>query len=155
MKKIPAIFIISILIGTMQTTSLAISYISENHRPTAPYVTGPNSGKIGVEYNWTFVSTDPEENNITYYIDWADECGGAEWHGPYPSGEEVAILSHTWSSRGDYVITAKAKDTNDLVSPEGTLSVSMPKNKVINTPFLSFLENHPYIFPILRLLLGL
>jgi len=31
-----------------------------------------------------------------------------------------------------------------------------PKNKpYINTPFLQFLENHPYIFPLLRQLLGL
>ncbi len=30
-----------------------------------------------------------------------------------------------------------------------------PKNKAINSPFLQFLENHPYLFPLLRQLLGL
>jgi len=70
-------------------------YSQTNNPPSAPYVTGPNNGKIGVEYNWTFVSTDPDEDNITYYIDWADECGGAEWYGPYPSGEEINI-AHTY-----------------------------------------------------------
>ena len=35
------------------------------------------------------------------------------------------------------------------------LMVAMPKNKAINSPFLQFLENHPFIFPLLRQLLGL
>ena len=35
------------------------------------------------------------------------------------------------------------------------VSLSTPKNKAINTPFINFLENHPYMFPILRQLLKL
>jgi parallel beta-helix repeat protein len=35
------------------------------------------------------------------------------------------------------------------------LSLVTPKNKVIDHPFLRFLENHPNMFPILRQLLGL
>jgi hypothetical protein len=67
--------------------------------------------------------------------------------------------------QGSYSIKAKAKDdpNGDGDLSDGTesvwsdpLSVSMPKNKpYINTPFLSFLENHPHLFPLLRQLLGL
>jgi len=35
------------------------------------------------------------------------------------------------------------------------VSLSTPKNKAINTPFLQFLENHPYMFPFLRHLMRL
>jgi len=28
----------------------------------------------------------------------------------------------------------------------------MPKNKAINTPFLNFLENHPHLFTLLKLI---
>jgi len=32
---------------------------------------------------------------------------------------------------------------------------NMQKNKLINTPFLTFLENHPHLFPLIRQILGL
>jgi len=35
------------------------------------------------------------------------------------------------------------------------LYLSTPKNKVIDHPFLRFLENHPHMFPVLRCLLGI
>ena len=45
----------------------------------------------------------------------------------------------------------------DSESDWATLEVSMPKNKTINinSLFLRFLENHPYMFPILRYILEL
>ena len=35
------------------------------------------------------------------------------------------------------------------------VSLTTPKNKAINTPFLQFMENHPHLFPLLRQLLRL
>jgi len=87
-----------------------------------------------------------------YLIDWGDNTS-IEWLGLYDSGEEI-ILSHTWAEQGNYIIKAKAKDTNDIESEwSDPLPIKMPKNKVINTPFLRFLENHPHMFPLLRHLL--
>ncbi len=156
MKKILAIFVIFILIGTMQTTSLAISYIWANQRPTAPYVTGPKNGKVGVEYKWTFISTDPEEDNITYYIDWSDACGGAEWHGPYPSGEEVTI-AHTYTYENTFIINTLAVDENGAESNWTYFEVTMPVNQQdYSFPLLQrLLERFPNAFPILRYLLEL
>ncbi len=37
--------------------------------PEKPAITGETSGKIDVVYNYTFMSTDPEEDEISYFID--------------------------------------------------------------------------------------
>jgi hypothetical protein len=47
-----------------------------------------------------------------------------------------------------------AEDIYGAESDWATLEVSMPKNKIIN-PFERFLEQHPYMFPILKYLLKL
>jgi len=85
-------------------------------------------------------------------IDWGDNTS-TEWLGLYGSGEEIT-LTHIWDEQGNYIIKAKAKDVYGLESDWATLEVSMPKNKIIN-PFERFLENHPYMFPLIRQLLGL
>jgi len=123
----------------------------ENQPPSIPIITGPTSGMIKTSYNYTLNSTDPDGDDITYLIDWGDgdtDIASGE------SNEEVT-LKHTWSSQGNYIIKAKAKDVQGAESDWATLEVSMPKNKVINRPFLRFLENHPHMFPLLRQLLGL
>ena len=56
--------------------------------PKKPSITGPTGGAVGTEYEYTFVTTDPDEDNISYYIEWGD--GYIEdWIGPYESGIEV------------------------------------------------------------------
>jgi len=148
-----AMTFIGTLQGGAQTTCLAIPYDWGNQRPTAPYVTGPKNGKVGVEYNWTFISTDPEEDNITYYIDWADECGGAEWYGPYPSGEEVTI-AHTYTYENTFTINTLAVDENGAESNWTYFEVTMPKNKqVSNMWFLQWLERFPLLNQIANLLM--
>ncbi|MCK5112760.1 MAG: immune inhibitor A, partial [Thermoplasmatales archaeon] len=128
--------------------------IIENDPPNTPNITGPTSGNIGTAYEYTFVTTDPNGDNITYYIEW-DDGFIEDWIGPYISGEEVA-LNHTWDKKGPYVIRAKAKDIFGEESNWGTLEVTMPRNKIlVNSLFLKFLERFPRAFPILRNLLGL
>jgi hypothetical protein len=77
--------------------------------PFPPDINGPSEVEIGNEYDFTFVTSDPEETDVYYYIDWGD--GNAEeWTGPYASGEEITI-SHTWLIGGNTTIKAKAKNT--------------------------------------------
>ena len=125
--------------------------------PDAPEIYGPLSGKVGVEYNYTFVATDPNDDDVYYYITWGDGTF-EKWIGPFGSGEEV-ILSHTWTEKSSYCITAQAKDTNGLIGPWGTLMVTMPRNKNriinFNSLFLRLFEQFPNIFLILRHLLRL
>jgi len=106
-------------------------------KPSAPKITGPNQGKPGIEYEYTFVSNDPDEEDLYYYIEWGDG-EFEEWIGPYSSGEEVKV-SHTWDTKKVYTIRAMAKDTSEVVSEWGTHTVSMPRDRSINIR-LAFLQ---------------
>jgi hypothetical protein len=123
-----------------------------NSPPEKPTITGPTSAKYGEEHTYEITATDPDDNDIYYYIDFGD---GTEEiiKGPYDSGETTRV-KHTWEKQGTYVIKVKSRDTYDEKSDWVTLEVSMPKNKAINTPFLNFLESRPHMFPLLRQLLG-
>ena len=120
-----------------------------NEPPTTPTIDGPTNGKAGVSQNYRFRSTDPDGDDIHYCIEWG--CGESDCTEPHPSGEEVTA-SHTYVS-GTFVIRVKATDSNQAESDWATLEITMPKNRVTQTPFLNFLKQHPNMFPILRLLL--
>ena len=124
----------------------------DNNPPSKPTITGPPSGKINEEHNYSFVSTDADGDEISYYIDWGDDSHPG-WTRYKPSGEEI-YSSHIWTETGSYEVKVKAKDEYDYESDWATLKVTMPKNKIIN-PFARFLENHPYMFPLLRQIFGL
>jgi outer membrane protein assembly factor BamB len=119
-----------------------------NEPPNTPSIDGETEGNYGEPYDYTFITTDLDGDDVWYYIEWGDGTDSG-WIGPYNSGEEIT-KSHKWSEKGNYTIKAKAKDVFDEESDWATLEVSMPRNKAINTPFLRFLENHPRMFPMLR-----
>ncbi len=127
-----------------------------NQAPSPPEIAGEIDGKAGVSYEYSFKSIDPDDDDIAEYtVDWGDNSGEETITGPFASGD-FAYASHTWANQGDYVITAKAKDTNDLEGPEGTLSITMPRSKVVTSTFFQwFLQQFPNSFPVLRIVLGL
>ena len=126
--------------------------VFRNYPPNKPSVTGATRGKVGETYEYTFVTTEPDGDDLYYCVDWATEY---EWFGPYPSGEEVTV-KHRWLIPGKFAIKVKAKDIHNAESDwSDPLPVSMPKNKALNPLFLKFLDNHPRMFPILRQLVGL
>ncbi len=128
--------------------------IQENNPPNAPDIDGPANGEVGSTYTYTFTSTDPDDDDVAYYIDWGDGTT-TSWTAFQASGTAYSE-SHTWSSQGTYTIVAKAKDVHGLEGPEGTLDVTMPRNKIAaNTLLLRFLQQFPNAFPLLRLLLRL
>ncbi len=87
---------------------------SQNDPPMAPSISGPSNGLKGVPYNYTVVTTDPDGDDVYYYVAWGDGTNSG-WIGPFPSGMMVT-LNHTWSGQGAYTIKAKAKDTHNLES---------------------------------------
>lgn len=128
--------------------------IIENQPPGAPQINGKTSGKAGQIYAYTFVSVDPDDDDIFYEVDWGDGTIDP-WDGPYESNELIS-KDHVWSEQGDYTIKARAKDVNEEIGEWGTLEVTMPMNQYShNWWFLQFLQKHPQTFPILRHILGL
>jgi len=82
--------------------------------PITPIITGPHYGRVGVAYNFTIMTTNPEGDMFFYLLRWGDGTFSG-WMGPYASGED-AILSHAWSEPGTYSIMIKLKDISGAES---------------------------------------
>jgi hypothetical protein len=91
---------------------------------------------------------DPDGDDVKFVIEWGDT--NSDTTGFTPSGTDLKA-SHTWASDGDYTITAKAVDVMGLVGPEGSLQISMPRTRAVNSLFLWFIQQ----FPVLRYILVL
>ena len=98
--------------------------IEENMAPSAPNINGETQGKAGTEYSFTFQSTDENDDDLYYYVDWGDGQV-EEWIGPFKSGQQM-VLNHTWKDEDDFIIRAIAKDIFDQESEWATLEISMP-----------------------------
>jgi len=128
--------------------------ITDNNPPATPTITGSVKGKPGVTYLYTFETTDPETDDIFYYIDWGDNTTTG-WLGSYPAGVQKSAL-HSWSQKGAYIIKIKAKDTWGAESDWGTLSVTIPcLSDIPGFSFLAwFFTKFPHALPIFHHLLG-
>ena len=97
--------------------------------PYPPELSGSAEGDIGIEHEFSVVTTDPDGSDVYYYIDW-DDGTYTEWTGPHPSGVDVTV-KHTYLEQGDHSIKAKAKNTY------GTESAwSLPLLFTVNAPEL-------------------
>ncbi len=125
-----------------------------NEPPDAPEITGPSTGKPGIEYEFNFTTTDPEGDNIWYDIKWND---GDELidYGPYLSGEKITF-AHTWNDERVYTIKARARDELGSYGEWSEHRINIQQSRAINYNILNWLfERFPHVFPILRYLLGL
>jgi hypothetical protein len=148
-----AVRISKLLIATLSELSQFIT-LNAPYRPDRP--NGSVGGKVGEVYTYSTATTDPQEDQILYLFNWGDG-NDSGWIGPNASGETVEA-NHTWTKKGTYNIKVKAKDTNGYESDwSDPLVVTMPRDKVVNRPFLNLLQNllsgYPNLFPLLQKLL--
>jgi hypothetical protein len=108
----------------------SLYYIRIGDQPSnIPKIYGATRGTQGIEYEYGFISIDPENDNLTYDIDWGD--GDIETDiGPFPSGE-IFPRSHSWNNTGTYLIKARAKDEFDYYSDWSEHGISIPRNKSV------------------------
>lgn len=119
----------------------------ENSPPTDPEIDGPSRGNFGIKYEFTFVSTDPEDHIIWYYVDWSD--GNITDSGGYSSGK-VVTFSHTWEEEGTYLIKGKAIDEFGAESNFSEFEIIIPRNRNL---FYSLIFRLIERFPLLERLL--
>ncbi len=101
------------------------SIVKINNPPETPIIQGKLIGKVGKTYEYSIVSTDYDNDEISYLIDWGD--GSTEgWTRTKPSGEEL-LTTYQWSEKNVYTIKVKAKDVFNEESEWGTLEVQIPK----------------------------
>jgi len=136
----------TIYFGSHSETSTAYLYAIEpydNNPPEKPSVNGPLKGSPGKELTYSVVSTDPDGDKISYYIDWGD-FSNSGWTQYVSSGTPVS-MSHTWQWWYTYTIMVGVKDEHGMESWV-TLEVKISKNKILTTSlFLEFLEKFPLL----------
>ena len=142
--------------GAKSSWSQPLTITIQNQPPNPPSITGRINGSAGTSYSYTFISTDPKEDEVSYYIEWGDgEI--TDWTTFQVSGPPGYSESHIWNIEDSYSIRAKANGTSGMESDWATLDISMPLNQgtyVISLP-QRILELFPNAFPILRRILGL
>ncbi|MCU0850399.1 MAG: clostripain-related cysteine peptidase [Candidatus Thermoplasmatota archaeon] len=98
--------------------------ITNNSAPAKPSISGPAKGKPGVTYEYTLVSLDPEDQQVSYFVDWGDGTT-TDWLGPFDSGTAL-VVNHTWDTKQTFTVKAKAKDSRGAESEWATLPVKIP-----------------------------
>jgi outer membrane protein assembly factor BamB len=107
-----------------------------NNPPSAPIIKGPRVGIGGKEYTYTFESTDPDGEDINYYVYWIRD---SDWFGPYHSGETMS-LDITWDQTLRFIIYAKARDTFGEDSEVSIMNVYIIQNKPFFNTLYFFYE---------------
>jgi hypothetical protein len=124
--------------------------ITDNTPPDTPTITGPTTVKPNVEQTYTLSGTDLQNQDLTYYIDWGDG-NAVTGLGPYHSGETFT-LTHTWKTKGTYLIKTRTTDTCGATSEWASIEVVAPVEYrfSLSAFFERLLELFPRLFPVLR-----
>jgi len=126
----------------------AFGNVESNSPPYTPSISGETNGEPGKRYWYTLRSYDPDNNPVSFYIEWGDgTTTGWSWE---HASDELTYFEKTYSKSGKYTIRAKARDTLGEESDWGYLEVTMPRNKAINNPILNYLQFHFNLFPLLK-----
>jgi outer membrane protein assembly factor BamB len=97
-------------------------------KPSRP--SGSISGEVGVPYDYSTSTTDPDGNMIKYGWDWNGDKVVDEWTSFHPSGATVTT-SHTWQQMGIHVVRVRAEDTVGIQSEwSNPLVVIMPQMQI-------------------------
>ncbi|PNX47378.1 MAG: hypothetical protein BV457_05790 [Thermoplasmata archaeon M9B1D] len=121
-----------------------------NLPPGNPLIYGRINGKLGNEYEYSFVSIDPDEDNVTYSINWGDGTNEV-MIGPCESGSKVSV-DHIWLKQGKYTIHSKARDVYGGESEWSSFEVSIMKSKSITLKniFERLIQGFPFMVKILN-----
>jgi hypothetical protein len=110
--------------------------------PSKPSIEGPYTGRINTAITYSFISEDPEDDFIYYFIDWGYNFE-TSFIGPTKSGEAVSD-TNVWYLEGGYVIKVMAVDAYGAQSEWSYLTISVPKTRPCANFLLDRLSN---VFP--------
>jgi hypothetical protein len=122
MKKIMSILTI-LVVGGLVLSGVGMAGVTtvtytktrvDNFPPDIPHMYGPVYGKVGINYEYYIITTDPDGDDVSYYIEWEDGTSTG-WTNYYESGLLIGF-SHTWNQIDHYTIRAKAKDIYGFIS---------------------------------------
>jgi hypothetical protein len=119
-KKELTVIVIGLFIAMGFNLPVNGNEFMDNHPPEIPQVR--NSGGYEGEPSYIeFNTTDPDGDDVYYYIQWGDGTKSG-WLGPYKSGE-IVQANHTWENIGVYYLNIYAKDIYEATSKSGGISI--------------------------------
>ena len=104
-----------------------------NNPPSAPVLSIPSFAHASTSTQYTVVSTDPDENNVRYIINWG--IGPNETSQFFVSGQNVQSR-YQWTAPGFYSIQVKAQDTYGANSSIVSINIAID---VLNINDLGYL----------------
>ena len=108
--------------GSSQS-AVTVTY-SVNQAPSAPTISGAQTGKVGTAYQYTLTSTDPEGDQVKNGIDCNNDGTIDSWASLANSGTPQ-VLSCSWPSTGTYTVRGKAQDSRGAFSGFSATPVSI------------------------------
>ncbi len=107
--------------GASTGTTNAIITDKPNLPPNKPTVSGNIIGSINIDYDYTVIATDPDNDNILYIFVWDDSTN--DTISPFFANNTAFNTSHNWTSAGIYTIKIYVKDTSNATSERAELTV--------------------------------
>ena len=100
--------------ATGTDTTYAVITGKPNLPPNEPIVNGTMVGRSNIDYNFSAMSTDPDNDSVRYVFDW-DEGLNLTFTDFVPSGTEYSMM-HNWTNAGLYIVKVYAEDVNSSIS---------------------------------------
>ena len=124
-----------------------------NTAPSVPtIIDGTTEGRPETIYEYTALSTDPDEDKLYYLWDWGDTTTSG-WIGPYDPGVQSTV-GHYWKKIGVYTVRVKCRDEHGSES-NWSKNISVDINRLTLPLLLQNLIERLYErFPLLQQLLG-
>jgi fimbrial isopeptide formation D2 family protein len=132
------------------TDTATVTVNIRNQPPNTPSIpNGKATCKINKKYTFTTSTIDPNGDQVYYWFNWGDNTSSG-WMGPFASGA-TGNASHTWTKKGTYEITVKAKDSHDAESSSSdSFEVKVKFLVSQSIPMPTFLEKLIERFPMLK-----
>jgi hypothetical protein len=129
----------------------ALEPVEGNSPPELPNIDGPKTINNFFKFTYTFDTTDPDGDDVSFFIKW-DDISYDGWTEYIPSGTPVSLKHRFYLSGLDNaVIKVKARDEHGIWSDWARYRVNFgfSRNLEINSLFLQFLERYPLLNQIL------
>jgi hypothetical protein len=101
--------------GTVETLTCPPD-VPPNNLPVMN-VSGPTTGITGSSYSFAFTGTDPDNDTVTYYVDWNNDGTPDYVSSSLPSGTPVSA-AQSWNTVGLKTIKAWVIDSKGGTSPQ-------------------------------------
>lgn len=106
--------------ATDSDTTYAVIAQKINNLPSKPILEGPTTGSKNISYVYTAISTDADDDPISYVFDWGDNTDVTIEF--LPNGTMV-MQNHTWTAAGKYTIWVQAIDNTGMSSEKTYLTI--------------------------------